>query len=57
MNNRQAYMWAGQCLRKASYKSLEKAEKAVKKIRNTSGDKLDYYLCDHCLNYHLTRAK
>ena len=50
-------MWAGQCLRKASYKSLEKAEKAVKKIRNTSGDKLDYYLCDHCLNYHLTRAK
>jgi len=45
------------CTRKIAYKSVAKVRKAVIKMMNKVGIECDYYECQHCGQYHLTKKR
>ena len=52
-----ANVWVKSCFNKKTFHSKELAEKAILLANKKWGVDLEYYLCPHCYNFHLTKQK
>lgn len=46
-----------QCARKKGFNTTREANRAIHQVKNKENIKLNYYYCEYCGKYHLTKRR